>query len=88
MSDISIPSAPYIPFTIDEMIASLQKLKKESRGDITGEEFVVNAEFLVRGEDNLPPCTLVLDFLKGTLDPEKAEFGSLYITPGKVRNLM
>lgn len=78
----------YIPVTLNELMERIKGIIKSSDGELTGEEYVVGADFLATGDMDFPPNTMVITIRRDWLTEDDTEYGSIYIMPGKTQALM
>lgn len=76
----------YIPMTLNDLITNIQKMIGEY--ELTGEEYVVGAEFIDENGYNYPPNTLMLELKCGSDNPDEPVYGTMVLTPAKSKWLM
>lgn len=77
----------FVPLTIKELIDGLNGIIQEA-DDITGEELVIDAEYIYEDDHKCPSGSIILYVQQNTLDPDEPKYGTIILTPGKTRWLM
>lgn len=76
----------YIPMTLKELIDGLQGIMRNSNGSLTGEEYIVDAEYISSPNNpEVPPGTIALFLKRGTMKPDEFETGTIVLTPARLQ---
>lgn len=78
----------YIPITINQLVKRMQEMINDSKGEIDGNECIIDMRVCSEDTDEAPPGSIELFIEKNLNTSGKVGYGTVIFTPEKSKNLM